>query len=357
MNVLRQVRTILFVLALSCGVISSLRSDPENSDGFQSAPPGAAQYPTLLDGYTARPPWKVAGVDYAVGFPRGGTLKVPTAQNLPKGVSLRSGAIHIEGANVTLDRYDLSGLTVMIDDSASGTVTVTNCSAEGVVIRSTVSAAANVVVSYCTLDGAGTASDPNFQTIKVWCPITVKYSWIKNSTGGIQGGASLNVMYNLLEGFVWSQGSHANAIYIRGTNAAADATLIAYNTIYSQAVRSNAGFPVGIGAAIAFFDDGGNFYDSTVANNTMISALPGGASYLIGFYVRTGSSAINGKVRDNYLASVNGFGRPGSGAFGPFYPGSTGLLQANYSDNIDMNTGRLLVAGRGEGQMAGPSPR
>jgi hypothetical protein len=200
-------------------------------DGYGAAPAGPAQHPALLNGYAVRPSWKVAGVDYAVG-PQGRALRIPTTQNLPTGVSLSSHAIYIEGANVTLDGYDLSGLTVLVNDSASGTITITNCSGNGVVIRSTVNAKANVVVSYCTLDGGAMGSDSNFQTIQVWCPLTVQYTWIKNSPGGVQAGASLTALYNLMEGFAWAPGAHANAIYIRGTNKAADRTVIAYNAIY-----------------------------------------------------------------------------------------------------------------------------
>jgi len=32
----------------------------------------------LLSGYVVRPPWKVAGVDYAVGVPAGTALADPT---------------------------------------------------------------------------------------------------------------------------------------------------------------------------------------------------------------------------------------------------------------------------------------
>ena len=48
------------------------------SDGSASAPGGAAQYSTLLSGYEVRPPWEVAGVDYAVGPQTGVTLKDPS---------------------------------------------------------------------------------------------------------------------------------------------------------------------------------------------------------------------------------------------------------------------------------------
>ena len=46
-------------------------------DGYAGAPVGSPQFPTLLNGYTARTPWHVAGVDYAVGIPSGTVLKDP----------------------------------------------------------------------------------------------------------------------------------------------------------------------------------------------------------------------------------------------------------------------------------------
>jgi hypothetical protein len=346
----KQIVRVVFAAGIVAGFMhaAELWAQPME-DGFKGAPTGAAQHPQLLEGLV-RPPWKVAGVDYAVGVPPTVKLKVPTSENLPQGASRRSEAIYVTGANVTLDGFDFSGLTVMIDGAASGVVTITHCKADGIVIRSTVDASAELVVSYCTLDGRGMAGDPNFQTIKVWCPLTVKYVWIKNSTGGIQSGTSLTALYNLLEGFAWAPGLHANAIYIRGTDRTADKTLIAYNTMYSQSSRNDAGFPVGIGAAIAFFGDGGSFYDSTISNNVLISAMPGAASYLIGFYVPDGASAMKGTVRDNYLASVNGFNRAKSGAFGAFYPGSQGFVQTEYVGNVDMSDGRRILAGPTRGR-------
>ena len=354
MKELTQIRIVLIVATIICCAVSSPRNGLADQDGSQSAPRGPAQHPTLLDGYVARPPWRVAGVDYAVGVNPGTTLKIPTAGNLPPGASLQHGAgwtaIYVDGNNVKLDGYDLTGLTVMINDGASGTVTISNCAATtGVNIRSTVGATANLVVQNCSLDGGGPAADPDFQLIKVWCPLTVEYSVIKDAPGGIYAGAPLTVLYNVMEGF-GINGGHANAIYVVGGNDPTASTTIAYNTIYSEDARTASYNVTGLGAAIAFFGDGGNFYSSTVANNTLISALSGASSYLIGFYVGGGASATGGDVHDNYLASVNGFNRRQSGAFGPFYTGSKGVVQANYSGNIDMNTRRLLVVG-GRGKM------
>jgi hypothetical protein len=344
-------RPVTFVIsfALVCTLLSTIGAWSEVvafADGSANAPDGPPQHPNLLDSYATRPPWKVAGVDYAVGVTPGTVVKIPSPANLPPGALLSGGAIHVTGANVTLDGYDFTNLTVMIDDTASGTITISNCAAiRGAIIRSTVGASAALVVKYCSLDGGGTASDPNFATIKVWCPLTVQYSWIKDSGQGVfEGGKSLTIQYNLLEGFAWFPGAHANAIYVSGSADPSISRLISHNTIYSENSRDVSGFPVGIGAAIAFFGDGGNFYDSTVSYNTLISAMPGAASYIIGFYVDVGASATNGKIRDNYFASVNGFKRKNSGAFGAFYTGSTGVVQSTYVGNIDMANG-LVISG------------
>lgn len=93
-------------------------------DGFANAPHGTIQLPTLLSGYSHRPPWKVAGVDYAVG-PRLPTLKDPATAS---GVG-----IHVSGQTVSLTSgatfvgYDCSlrgGYQVNI---GGDNITVTDC--------------------------------------------------------------------------------------------------------------------------------------------------------------------------------------------------------------------------------------
>ena len=41
------------------------------NDGYSKAPAGTPQFPNLLTVYAVRPPWRVAGVHYAVGIPTG----------------------------------------------------------------------------------------------------------------------------------------------------------------------------------------------------------------------------------------------------------------------------------------------
>ena len=323
-------------------------------DGSTGAPGGTPQVPHLLDGYAVRPTWEVAGVDYAVGVHPGITLKVPTANNLPAGATLGDHVININGTDVTLSGYDLTNYTVMVTETAKGTATIVDCAATtGVVIRSVVNATANLVVRYCSLDGGGMASDPDFNMIKEWCPqLTVEYSVIKNGAAGIQSASEITtVRYNVLSGFAWQTGEHANAIAVEGTTNPNSSALIAYNTLYSGDARNAQGFPIGIGTGIAFYNDaGGNFYNGTVTNNTVIANLPGGASYLTGFYVDLPGTATNMAVRDNFYASVNGFNNAKGGAFGALYITRRGNVQATYTGDIDMNTGQL-VAGSDAGSV------
>ena len=50
-----------------------------------------------------------------------------------------------------------------------------------------------------------------------------------------------------------------------------------------------------------------------------------------------------GVVSDNYVASINGLQTvAAAAAFGTFYTGSAGTVQASYTNNINMNTGRTI---------------
>jgi len=174
-------------------------------DRSAAAPSGTPQYADLLDGYAVCPSWQVAGVDYAVGA-HPDVVLVPTAGNLPPGTEVRVGTIYVTGNNVTLSGYNLTGLTVMITDSAQGTVTITDCVAtSNVNIRSTVGATANLVVTYCALDGGGKSAASDFQLIKVWTPLTVEYCLLENAPAAIYAGAPLTVKYNAMSGFAWGK--------------------------------------------------------------------------------------------------------------------------------------------------------
>ena len=97
-------------------------------DGYANAPRAPIQRPILLAGYTARAPWKVAGVDYAVGIPAGTVLT--DWQNLKgPGISMVGNMVRIDNTNgVHISNVDFSlhgGANLYINNS-NDTV-VTNC--------------------------------------------------------------------------------------------------------------------------------------------------------------------------------------------------------------------------------------
>ena len=99
---------IITVALVLCGTWT--HATMPSIDGKKRAPVQTAQFPTLLSKYRARPPWNVAGVDYAVGYAAGTALKDPMTGPLPAGVA-RYSANHIfqiTGNNVVISGWDFS---------------------------------------------------------------------------------------------------------------------------------------------------------------------------------------------------------------------------------------------------------
>ncbi|MBB4382509.1 hypothetical protein, partial [Bradyrhizobium sp. SBR1B] len=111
----------LIVIALMSSISASVAGDANTlqplttprisvvtpGDGLANAPANTPQLPNLLSGYSVRPTWNVAGVDYAVGYASGTILKTPSTISMA-GVSVDSAnhIINVSGSNVTLSGYD-----------------------------------------------------------------------------------------------------------------------------------------------------------------------------------------------------------------------------------------------------------
>jgi hypothetical protein len=119
-------------LALLSGVLGHAAAEPPQryDDGSGAAPSGLPLLPNLLLHYPARPPWKVAGVDYAVGVPAGTKLLDPATIALG-GVSVNTSnhTVTVAGNNVKLSSYDFGrsgGWGIYVDAKAANTV-IQNC--------------------------------------------------------------------------------------------------------------------------------------------------------------------------------------------------------------------------------------
>ena len=308
---------------------------------------GGAMYPMV---YQVRPPWRVAGVDYAVGTNSGATFVAPSSGNIPSCTSLGTNVINVNTVPCTISGFDLSNYTVFINASLGGMVTVTgNTSSSNVNIRSGVSCTSTLNVTYNVLDGGGTASNPNFQLIQTWCPtVAIEYNWITQSNAGIGcEGNACTIKYNMIDRTDYAPPNHANAIYLSGSNPSAN---VSFNTAWSGGVYTGSvlvgGYPVyipiGLGAAFAEFTDWGSSTNISYNNNTMISALPGSVSYFLYWdsYNKYQGFTVTGSASSNYFASLNGFNGTNSGAFGAYYTDSGAT--ATTSGGVDMATGGSL---------------
>jgi hypothetical protein len=79
--------------------------------------------------YVTRPPWNVAGVDYAVGVPSGLVLKDPAVATLPSGCSYSASIVTCRGSgNLTIDGWDfrLHNCTFLDIFNYTGTITIQN---------------------------------------------------------------------------------------------------------------------------------------------------------------------------------------------------------------------------------------
>ena len=217
------------------GMLCASQSIPVYNDGSQNAPAGTPQLPNLLSAYNVRPPWKVAGVDYAVGYPAGQTLKDPTTDpallsNPNISVDTVNHLIRIGGDNVVLNGYDFTlhgGYGIYV---SSGTGTLVENS--NVSYIQAMGASSNLTAQYCIFDGTNTPSDLAMIFNVGTGSLNVSYNWFKNVPVNVineNTSGSLSLKYNLIE--------NPAAAYTEFVNATYNSISIDFNTTY-QALTS-----------------------------------------------------------------------------------------------------------------------
>jgi len=157
---------VVMILAIGGATCARIETkplaQPYFNDGAARAPAGAPLLPDLLTEYAARPPWKVAGVDYAVGVPFGTILSDASTITMA-GVSVDSArhTVTVIGNNVTLNGYDFGlagGWGIYIEPRAANTVIENSHFLVGANNNVPINAAAgagNLGVQNNTFDGGG----------------------------------------------------------------------------------------------------------------------------------------------------------------------------------------------------------
>jgi hypothetical protein len=308
--------------------------------------PATGQHPALLAGYAKRPPWKVAGVDYAVGVPPGTALTDWQSLSGP-GISVDTSSAYPYGAphvrvdntsNVVIDSVDFSlhgGAFIMFVNSPNPTVIRSNFGGPnlstvpaGVIVADP--ASPNLTVTYSTIDGAKNGGSglggAGFIVNQAGGTTTLEYNWLKNAPQHTleeaqQTALPLVLVYrnNLVEQSGWAAGAHPN--YLQFGNANVSSVDVSYNTFYNTP-------QVASGESLQFYGMGGYVHNVTWAYNVMIATggIPGSAR---SSFIHAGGSQNSGVGHDNYVDTT--------AAWFLYYPGSmTGWTLTN---NYNMVTG------------------
>ena len=176
--------TLTYLVSVTDPVGNVTTFDPTVTlgDGSANAPAGSPQVPTLLNGYTVRPPWMVAGVDYAVGVPSGTALQNPLTINTP-GVSADTARhlIWVQGNNITLSGYDFTGWTVYVTSGSQNTTIQNSYFGLGSGLYADPSSV-NVTVRYNHFNDLGdTSGTSSLMTLSGTGSKIVQYNWLENT--------------------------------------------------------------------------------------------------------------------------------------------------------------------------------
>ncbi len=321
------------------------------TDGSANASAGTAELPTILKGYVTRPPWEVAGVDYAVGVPVGTTLKNPSSIAMA-GVSVNTTnhTITVTGDNVTLSGYDFSlnnGWSAVVEganDSIENSrfVVGPNQGALGTSLTVT-SSASNFSLIKNEFDGnnvAVTAQLGSTVSIASSGKLTIQYNYFHNSGGDMidlnaTTAPQVELFQNNLFTNIGVTTAHADTIQWYDTKVGAGSD-IGFNTVYQTVAQPGAGMGAlvaGIGGPEA------SVSGLMVNNNTVIdTASADTANFLVGFEADPGVPAANVVIHDNYIDPTGVNEYTGSPWFPTGYYGADLAIPTVMSNVIDMVT-------------------
>lgn len=232
--------------------------------------------PNLLNGLAVRPPWEVAGVDYAVGVTPGTVLKNPAVDQLPAGCDYEIDGgvptVRVTGNNVVLNGWNFAGVNLYI--TAATNTTIENCTFEatggstaGIIYMDFLSSGLNLLNN--VINGSGpTVTSPSILYAIGGGNFNIQYNYFENMSAqaiSILGSANLNMKYNIFENGAEQNPNHLNFLQFAGTNAT-DTAVVEFNTVYQQVQA------VG-GEGFQFYNNGtgDTLASATVAYNTIIA--------------------------------------------------------------------------------------
>lgn len=344
------------------------------NDGFANAPAGvAAQYPNLLDGYAARPPWRVAGVDYGVGPPAATVFKIPSTSNHPAcvcvggscpGPGIRKGntTFEVTTDNCVIDGWDFTGDGGWIVEVMGSNPVITNNKflGEDKVLILDFSNGKGATFNYNHVNfNFGNESFNNGVKFNRGGVFEIKYNWFQNALCDFAGAGAdpvssglsttYDVRFNLWDQNAQhdeSQDCHGDYFQTFSQDGGAGDTVKHYNAMtFKYNTWRHTTIPCFVDPIACGTDgvvlDGNDHYvtgvtmfdNTTFDNNTgVLTAEPNGVRGRINYWiVMQKRSTLIGEVKNNYVDA-----RATNDAF---RISDNGSGQITFSGNINMQTG------------------
>jgi hypothetical protein len=315
-------------------------------DGRILAPNTTIQYPTLLNSYTKRAPWKVVGVDYAAGYPTATVLKDWNTISQANGsISLTAHRVRIDGNNCVLDSYDFTangGADIVI--FGSNTV-ITNSKfiwTDAVRLAGSFSSigiipgANNTTIKYCSFDGNAPAFGANAanQTSLIIGngigKLTLQYNYFFNFNQHVLevGGStpsSIDYQFNLIaNGGSGATLQHMN--YLQIASVGTYDVIAQFNTSYGPSTNPSGG------EGFQLYNNGAGNVSAIFAYNTNVCTPDGSGLTHVSEFPSGGGGITRATIHDNYIA------KGGGTTF--FYSDPGG--RDTYFQNFDMTTGNIV---------------
>jgi hypothetical protein len=342
-------------------------------DGSGNGSSGTPQFPTLLNGYVATPPWRVAGVDYHVGIPSGTVLLDPATISIP-GVSINTSThtVTVTGNNITLNGYDfsLNGGWQVNQAAGANNLTITNSNfligANNNNEVAQKAGAGTLTLLYNNFDGAGAAgSGANALTLVIasGSGLTAEYNYFANAYSDFIdvgfGTGNYKIQYNAFNACGFGASAHADVVQTWGSNIAS--LLVEYNTVLQPS-----GLPT-VGNSFVRIGDtdlatNGSYTANNVVSNAVIAyntAVFQGHKNAVANFVQTGVNKTGGpeitnpSIYDNYI-DARGIEYA---VYTPLNGLGAYIVNPNIASNKNMTNGATLLAGQYNDFNAGVPPR
>ncbi|WP_157461057.1 MULTISPECIES: hypothetical protein [Bradyrhizobium] len=301
-------------------------------DGSSSAPSCTIQYPSLLTKYRVRPEWRVAGVDYCVGYSTNTPIRDPATISM-EGVSLDVArkSITVTGDDVTLDGYDFGGWSIA---TTAANTNLINSKFDGRnpggpqnSVISGAPSSSNLRIVNCIIDGLSGGGRAEFLIEMEGPGLTIEYSWLKNSNSDLIGrhgrdGGNIVIRYSVLEqAGMRGPGTHGDYLQVYGP------TVEAIRILYNTAIQNGGSTQGFIADNTKLGEFGGNTLIGSVTYWMSVSGPGTDAANLSGTF----------STHDNYfdVTRAFGFNYPAAGP-------NDRYAKTVFTNNVNMVTGRVV---------------